>query len=664
MKPTPPVSSPVAAALRRICALCAVGAAAPVLVVLAGWAVGSEDLERFVPGEASMKLNTALATGFLVAAFFPSLGRRAATACGALAAASGGAVLVEYLVGAGTRFDELLVHDPVASAHPGRMAPNSAAVLCLLGTAAVLLRRRGTAARVGHGLALVALAICCLALVGVSADERQLYGGYAVYMAIPAVIAFTLVSVAAVLFRLDVGLGAMLSRADVEGQVLRATLGPAMAIPIVVALGRSGIVALGVSRPAADWLYTLAGVAVMGAAAVVGARRLGRSAAAIAEANERVRAIVELSGLAILTVDTSGIVTSWNRTAELMLGYTADEVIGKRYPLASGEDFDELMARFSRFADGETLEEDRTRRRKDGTMITIRVALAPVRDVTGGFAGVSAVIADVSERRAAEEALWRLNDELEVHVAERTAELLAANRELQAFSYSVSHDLRAPLRALDGFATALEEDYGHKLDETAHHYLSRIRGAAARMSTLIDDVLQMARVTRMELRRERVDVTALAREVAADVRAGALEAAAVDLYVEEGLTAVADVALLRVVLQNLLENAWKFSARADAPRVEVRAGADGALVVADNGVGFDGAYADKLFAPFQRLHATTDFPGNGIGLATAQNIVNRHGGTIRAESAVGQGATFTFTLGSAPAVADGERTPYLTAHGG
>jgi PAS domain S-box-containing protein len=653
------VSPRIVSVLGRAHTLCAVGALAPAVVVLIGWLTGTVELQRFAVGHTTMKFFTAVAACLLAAAFLLPAAGRAAAACACVASAIGGFSLAEYALGAGSRFDQLLVHDAVPSAHPGRMAPNSAVVLLLLGTAAVLLPRRGSAARIGHALAVAALGVCFLAVIGLGSGAQQLYGASATYMALPSVIAFTLLAFAAVLARLDLGIGATLSRTDVEGNVLRFTLGPAIALPLVLGLGHLGLVKMGVSHTAADWLYAVACVTTLIVCAVVAARYLGRAGSVAAEANERLRTIFELSPLAILTIDTEGNVTSWNPAAEELFGYAADEVIGTRPPLVTEQAFAVLQSRFDRFADGETIEADVTCRRKDGTRVTARAALSPVQSPDGAFAGVSALVADVTERRAFEEELRRLNNELENRVGERTTELLAANRELQAFSYSVSHDLRAPLRALNGFSTALEEDYGDRLDETAHDYLARIRGAAGRMSVLIDDVLQMARVTRLELEREPVDVTALAQEVGAEIGAAA-PGSRVELHVEDGLTALADAGLVRIVLQNLLENAVKFSATAEAPRVEVRAGNEGEIVVSDNGVGFDPAYAEKLFMPFQRLHAAGEFPGNGIGLATVQNIVNRHGGAVRADSTPGGGASFTFTLGPVNAVSEHERTPQPT----
>jgi signal transduction histidine kinase/HAMP domain-containing protein len=228
-----------------------------------------------------------------------------------------------------------------------------------------------------------------------------------------------------------------------------------------------------------------------------------------------------------------------------------------------------------------------------------------------------------------------------------TAALQAANRELEAFSYSVSHDLRAPLRSIDGFSQALLEDYAASLDAQAQDYLQRIRGATQRMAQLIDALLALSRITRVELRREDLDLTAIAQAIAADLQRQE-PARQVAFVIAEGLRAAGDPRLLRVALENLLGNAWKFTATCPQACIEVgqRTQPDGArgFFVRDNGVGFDMAYADKLFGAFQRLHRASEFPGTGIGLATVQRIVHRHGGRIWAEGAVGQGATFSFTL--------------------
>jgi light-regulated signal transduction histidine kinase (bacteriophytochrome) len=229
------------------------------------------------------------------------------------------------------------------------------------------------------------------------------------------------------------------------------------------------------------------------------------------------------------------------------------------------------------------------------------------------------------------------------------SDLANANRELEAFSYSVSHDLRAPLRHIDGFARALAEDYADRLDGTGLNFLSRIRAGAQRMGTLIDDLLSLSRVTRTQLTRTDVDLTSLAREVSARLQEEDPNRP-VDWRIAPAVRVRGDAQLLRIAVENLLGNAWKFtSKRADAViefSVAPTSFPDGArtYVVRDNGAGFDMAHAQKLFGAFQRLHGVAEFPGTGIGLATVQRIVRRHGGNVWAEGSVGEGATFFFTL--------------------
>lgn len=225
-------------------------------------------------------------------------------------------------------------------------------------------------------------------------------------------------------------------------------------------------------------------------------------------------------------------------------------------------------------------------------------------------------------------------------------DLAALNEELEAFSYSVSHDLRGPLRSMDGFSLALIEDYGDKLDEEGKDALERIRAASQRMGDLIDDLLRLSRVTRAELNVTRVDLSAIAREIA-DGMDREPAGRSVEWAIEPGLSARADPALMRIAMQNLLQNAWKFTGRTARPVIRVGAlerDAKKVCFVADNGVGFDMAHADKLFGAFQRLHHAGDFPGTGIGLAIVQRIIRRHGGKIWAEAKEGEGATFFFSV--------------------
>lgn len=253
----------------------------------------------------------------------------------------------------------------------------------------------------------------------------------------------------------------------------------------------------------------------------------------------------------------------------------------------------------------------------------------------------------VEDQRMAEEQIRRLNSELEQRVQSRTAQLEAANKELEAFAYSVSHDLRAPLRAMDGFSEALLADHADQLDEQAQHYLRRIREASQRMGQLINDLLNLSRITRTQMNLQTVDLSRLAAEITAELQSGD-PSRQVRFEIAQGLAATGDESLLRIALENLLNNAYKFSGKNDQARISfgmLEQSGERVFYVRDNGAGFDMAYAAQLFAPFQRLHAANEFPGTGIGLVTVQRIIAKHGGRVWPDAQPDRGATFYFTLG-------------------
>jgi PAS domain S-box-containing protein len=289
-----------------------------------------------------------------------------------------------------------------------------------------------------------------------------------------------------------------------------------------------------------------------------------------------------------------------------------------------------------------------TLRRKDtGESWVGSYSFGPIRDRDGRIVGSVVAGRDITGSKRVEEEIRRLNTELEQRVRERTAQLEASNRELEAFAYSVSHDLRAPLRGIDGWSLALVEDYGHSLDERAIGYLDRVRSETQRMGHLIDDLLQLSRITRAEMHSQTVDLTLAAESIAARLRETHPERR-LEFAIRPGLTASGDARLLEIALTNLLHNAVKFTGtRAQASIVfeSVERGGQTVFVVRDNGVGFDMAYASMLFGAFQRLHSESEFPGTGIGLATVQRVIHRHGGRVWAEAEPDRGASFYFTIG-------------------
>ncbi len=353
---------------------------------------------------------------------------------------------------------------------------------------------------------------------------------------------------------------------------------------------------------------------------------------------------MEQSPATVVITDTAGNIEYANPKFAETTGYSVEEAIGSNPRiLKSGEipaeEYKELWATIS---SGREWRGEFHNRRKNGELYWEFASISPIRDSSGNITHYLAVKEDITERKRADESIRRLNQNLE----QRAAELDAVNKELETFSYSVSHDLRAPLRHIDGFSRALQEDYGDRLDDEGREFLRRVRAASQRMAQLIDDMLMLSRVTRQEIRHEGVNLSALVEDIAADLRQADPERRA-DFVIAPALAVQGDYRLLRVVLENLLRNAWKFTSTRAHAIIEfgvTEHGGKRAYFVRDNGVGFDMAYAGKLFGAFQRLHTESEFPGTGIGLATVQRIIRRHGGQAWAEGTPDQGATFYFTI--------------------
>ena len=289
--------------------------------------------------------------------------------------------------------------------------------------------------------------------------------------------------------------------------------------------------------------------------------------------------------------------------------------------------------------------------RRNGELRHVARVYGKIPDRDGVDINLLVQAEDISDRVRNEARIRALNRTLELRVDARTRELSEANQQLETFAYSVSHDLRAPLRAIDGFSRLLSDRHGDALDESARGYLARIREGARRMDDLIGAILAISRVSRDSLQRQPLDLSALVREVVDELRVSEPQRVA-EVAIEPGLHAEGDPSLLRTLMQNLIGNAWKFTRDREIAHIRFGRDAEGRYFVEDDGVGFDPAYADKLFQLFQRLHSESEFSGYGIGLASVRRIVERHGGTIRAQGEAGRGARFMFTLPGIPREAD------------
>jgi PAS domain S-box-containing protein len=365
---------------------------------------------------------------------------------------------------------------------------------------------------------------------------------------------------------------------------------------------------------------------------------------------EQLLALLDNTSAVIYMRDLEGRYMLVNRQYERLFKVRRQEIIGLTdhdlFPAAVADEFraNDLQAASS----GGPMQMEEIAPGEDGphTYVTVKF---PLIDAGGMPYAVCGISTDITDRKRAEDEVSVLNTELEQRVLQRTAELEASTRELDAFAYSVSHDLRAPLRSIHGFSQVLLEDYAQQLDETAVAYLIRLQANASRMAQLIDDLLRLSRTTRAELSRQPIEIGTLGQVILDELQAAEPDRD-IEVFVEGPMQAVGDAHLVGLALRNLITNAWKFTSKRSAAEISVGSivheGEATVFFVRDNGAGFDPRFANKLFEPFQRLHNSTDFDGSGIGLAIVHRVIRRHGGAIWAESAPDQGATFFFTLTS------------------
>lgn len=577
-----------------------------------------------------------------------------ARGCAALTALIGILTVGEYVLDLNFGIDALLVRESLAadSADPGRMSPSSALNFCLVGAALLLLHRDRYRWPV-HVLSLTVLTLSLLTLLGYAYGVSALYQFSPTESTAPdSAIVFCLVCVSILFTRPEHGFMKILSSDNLGGVVARRLIPAALILPFL--LGWILLIGQRMGLYDSTFRLVLYSVSVVIAFTILiwwTAGLLHQAdfvrTAELSQANRLLQTLLDHMPDHIYFKDSESRFIRNSRSQASALGLRDPaEAIGK-------SDFDFFPhAQLSYEKEKEIMRTGQPLVNQEewvvwpnGQETWVLTTKVPLLDQTGQIIGTFGISRDITERKQSE-----------VNLQKAKLELETANKELESFSYSVSHDLRAPLRSLDGFSNALLEDFGELLPEEGRQYLERIRASAKRMAGLIDDLLNLSRVSRTPIQFMPVDLTQLASTILSELQQTNAERT-VNYRVAPNLRAHGDRQLLRIVLENLLGNAWKYSSKQEQAEIEFgskQENEETVFCVRDNGAGFDMAYATKLFGAFQRLHTATEFPGTGIGLATVQRIIHRHGGRIWAESVVNQGATFFFTL---PALAGAQPQP-------
>jgi PAS domain S-box-containing protein len=652
-----------AARLRVIVAITSVMAAAIPLIALAGWLVGNDSLRQVIPGAKAMNPVSVVALLLCSVALWLARYRTGSTivlrrvVCGAIIGI-GTLRLIGPLSERILAVDLLLFRDQVLRlVPPARMAHSTAICLVALGAGLLLYDPQKRRHRLARLLVLPALVFALLAATGYLYSAQW-------FIDLPALHPMSL-HTSITLLALGIGLATLppllspmnrLVEDGTSGTTARRLLPAAFLIPFALGYAR-------VSGERAGWFdlgFGTAAFVVLTAVALTGLvllsiRHVGETEAAQARLADAIRdserrTLRLLDGLptAVFVVDSAGHPYYTNQKSQEILGRgtmpDADpEHLAERYDayvLGTDQHYPKDRVAVIMALRGETTHSTDVEIRRPDRSVPLEVWASPIRNDRGEIEFAVAAFNDISERLENQRKIDRLNAEL----AHQLTELAAVNKELETFSYSVSHDLRAPLRAVDGFSQALETDFAASLDPEAVRYLNRIRSNVRRMGLLIDDLLRFSRLSRKELETQEVDMASLVRNVLDDLGRSRRHPR---IRLDDLPPAQGDIDLLRQVWINLIDNAIKYSGKRPNPLVDISGHRDGAEItytVRDNGVGFDMAYADKLFGVFQRLHRQDEFEGTGVGLAIVQRVIHRHGGRIWAEATPDGGAAFHFTL--------------------
>jgi PAS domain S-box-containing protein len=662
-RPAPPPRAWAIDRLRRLPLAAGATSAGLAGAVLVGWTADyaparslGVDQTPMQPAAALCLLLLAVAVAALASESVP--GGRLAAGFAAPTALAGLLVLVEYAYGVDLHVDRLLFPGEAVTVSPeaaGRMALGSALAIVLDAAAILTLTGRGGRATVAsQALALAA------GVTGLTALYSQVYHYSFVtdserpWATVSGSVAAIALAVGTLAARPSRGLLRLLCDSGVGSTMARWMLGAGVTVPFLLGWLPVLIQRQGHYGSLSIALLISCNAVAFGFVSFMAAGAVGRMQAASLRAEETARkghnqllALIDNTSAVIYMRDLSGRYLLVNREYERLFEVKREDLLGKTdHDVFPAEVADAFRANdAAAVARGFPVQMEEIAPGDDGPHNYITVKF-PLIDTAGRAYAVCGISTDITARTRAEDEVRRLNAELEMRVRERTAELEASTKELDAFSYSVSHDLRTPLRSLDGFSQVLLEDYADVLDETGKQYLRRLQANTGRMAQTIDDLLDLSRATRVDLNRSDVDVSGIAGEVLGELR-GADPDRVVDVRIADDLNSLGDPHLIRLVLANLLGNAWKFTAKTADPTIEVGAldkNGEQIFTVRDNGAGFNMEYAAKLFEPFQRLHTRGDFDGSGLGLAIVARIVRRHGGRIWAEGEPGRGAAFFFTL--------------------